>query len=115
MWVKIELSDRNEVYGQLDNEKVLDQLCGNETQTPTFLLITKTAKLAWDTSSATTDKMPEPAVVPLSPPKTAGKLYVATANIATISEIPESSNLVRSMLSHYSGLTITSTMPAKLS
>jgi len=111
-WVKVIIAETNEVYGKLANPEVLVELTGTKKNTPMFLELQKTAKLEWSRDEKTHEALPS--IVPMSPPGSAGSLYVRIETIQSISLIPDGSNLTKSLLSHYSGIRLTTTMPAGL-
>jgi hypothetical protein len=108
-WVKVIISDGHEIYGKLVTEDFLSKITTNQ-KAPLFFELQKTAKLEWARDEKTGEALPS--IVPTSPPGSSGAFFLRTEAIQSIALIPENSNLTKSLMSHYSGIRLTSTMPA---
>jgi hypothetical protein len=112
IWVKVTIAEGNEVYGKLVRPEILEELTGTKKTHPAFFELQKTAKMEWSRDEKTGE--PLPSIVPLAPPGSAGSLFLRTEVAQSISIIPENSNLTKSLMSHYSGIRLATTMPAGL-
>ena len=113
-WVKITLLDNEEYYGMLKQPDVLEDLVSvGKKMPPKFIELLKTAKMEWSRSSEDQNTA-TPTIVPINQPGSRGRIMLAVDSIKTFVDINKESNLVKSVSSHYSPITLAHTMPAGL-
>ena len=110
MWYRLTLNSKSEMICHADPE-VIDNLVTNKLKkAESFVHLDKVAHVTFNRSPDTGEVMQ--GIAPIDGPKTKGELYLRAAVIDMVSKLPENNPVVSRLRQHYTGLTLTSTLPA---
>lgn len=110
MWYRLTLNSKSEMICHADPE-IVDNLVTNKLKkADAFIQLSKVAHITFNRNPETGEI--GQGIAPIDGPKTTGELYLRVTTIDMVSKLPENNPIVSRLRQHYTGLALTSTMPA---